>query len=762
MKVYFFVLCVSFSVVALAQNSFQEEMSVDGHRLGEVVVNESGEILLLTYNPPVSLPSPYLVLCPFSANEDTLYSYNLSVAGFSQFFILNKAVFRGSAISVLHHMSGTGSGPSILMLHGDVSTGMFWAKKGDSDNLSIYGTFGVDFLGNLLFVNSREGEAPSYPRKVALYYLDTLGNVLWQRSLEILVPQFSWEFVRPYALEYDEESHTFLLLAGLHKWDELESAEASVVLRLQNNGNPVDVSLFPDVSLEQLFLHNGEIFLLGKIKDDQGSTTNDENALLVSLDEGLDVKWGRVFYGEHFEYASASLIPKEDSIFVLGYSTTGIFPVVLVNLDAEGQILSQQGYPFYNPYVRSMPDGGLLMASQQKIDENGSVLPRVVVAKTDSLGELAACDVYPACLSEVEVAVLQDTFLVALDTVQSSLADVDLIVNNTALFFSPTCQEPPAPSPYFYAPDTLCVGDSLTVSEVNNEGLSLVLWELEGAGVDVAWEDSLVFRHVFSLPGTYILRQTIWYLGCSYSYEQQIVVLPDLEVTIEKDGSVCDSVLSLTLNPNRDITFYSWNTGSQAPVIEIYDSGVYAVTVGDGFCTAYDSSHVFFAHDVILDQDPISLPADTLVCVEHLPFSSVLHSFFTDTIFYNEKPLSDSFFVFEYGGDYVFSVFLEGCEFRDTFVLNVEDCSARIYFPNVFSPNGDGMNDFWMPIGADFYSEELIIFDRWGGEVAHFWGEDVRWDGRGVGSGIYIYLFRYRELLTGEEKWAYGDLLLLK
>ncbi|HEV7230781.1 MAG TPA: PKD domain-containing protein, partial [Bacteroidia bacterium] len=54
------------------------------------------------------------------------------------------------------------------------------------------------------------------------------------------------------------------------------------------------------------------------------------------------------------------------------------------------------------------------------------------------------------------------------------------------------------------------------------------------------------------------------------------------------------------------------------------------------------------------------------------------------------------------------------------------------YAPNAFTPNGDGINDSWMPkgTGIDYKNYSLLMFDRWGNLMfeTHVWGEG--WDGR--------------------------------
>lgn len=62
---------------------------------------------------------------------------------------------------------------------------------------------------------------------------------------------------------------------------------------------------------------------------------------------------------------------------------------------------------------------------------------------------------------------------------------------------------------------------------------------------------------------------------------------------------------------------------------------------------------------------------------------------------------------------------------------------ADLFIPNSFSPNGDGLNDFFKAEGHDIKSFEIWIFNRWGDMVFHSTDIDARWDG-GFQSGDYF------------------------
>jgi gliding motility-associated-like protein len=88
-------------------------------------------------------------------------------------------------------------------------------------------------------------------------------------------------------------------------------------------------------------------------------------------------------------------------------------------------------------------------------------------------------------------------------------------------------------------------------------------------------------------------------------------------------------------------------------------------------------------------------------------------------------------------GTYTCAASVEGCAGDATAITVVtEDCGLVI--PNVFSPNGDGVNDAFTVEDAAGRSWKLEVFDRWGDRVHLVEGAPVRWNGRHDGSGTLV------------------------
>ena len=72
------------------------------------------------------------------------------------------------------------------------------------------------------------------------------------------------------------------------------------------------------------------------------------------------------------------------------------------------------------------------------------------------------------------------------------------------------------------------------------------------------------------------------------------------------------------------------------------------------------------------------------------------------------------------------------------------ESTNTVYVPNVFTPNNDGTNDFFMIKGENITALECKIFNRWGEEINSWEGLDGYWDGtynnERVPDGTYFYI----------------------
>ena len=83
------------------------------------------------------------------------------------------------------------------------------------------------------------------------------------------------------------------------------------------------------------------------------------------------------------------------------------------------------------------------------------------------------------------------------------------------------------------------------------------------------------------------------------------------------------------------------------------------------------------------------------------------------------------------------------CKRQDTILVRVDFTCGDFFVPNVFSPNGDGLNDVINVNGFCIYTFNLQIFSRWGELVFETKDRSISWDGTYKGkpmdTGVFVY-----------------------
>lgn len=120
-----------------------------------------------------------------------------------------------------------------------------------------------------------------------------------------------------------------------------------------------------------------------------------------------------------------------------------------------------------------------------------------------------------------------------------------------------------------------------------------------------------------------------------------------------------------------------------------------------------------------------------------------------------------------YGWYFVNVVDAIGCEISDSVYIDPGNCCTDVFFPNAFSPNGDGRNDeFRLISSAGLVLKQFEIYNRWGQRVWHTYTYHDSWNGMFGGEraapGAYYYVFRYDCTTDGKEYIKKGDIILIR
>lgn len=111
-----------------------------------------------------------------------------------------------------------------------------------------------------------------------------------------------------------------------------------------------------------------------------------------------------------------------------------------------------------------------------------------------------------------------------------------------------------------------------------------------------------------------------------------------------------------------------------------------------------------------------------------------------------------------------------GCIASDEMVIRVDD-KERIYIPNIFTPDGDGVNDSWsLSVSKNVeFVKDLRIYDRWGSMVfsdkEFIPGAGKAWDGNlngaPVNQAVYTYIANVR-MINGDPRVLKGTITIVR
>ena len=205
-----------------------------------------------------------------------------------------------------------------------------------------------------------------------------------------------------------------------------------------------------------------------------------------------------------------------------------------------------------------------------------------------------------------------------------------------------------------------------------------------------------------------------------------------LQVT---DGHGCiageaGGVTTFTILPSNGVVA-SFSASPTTTVSLVVPS--YSTAAGAGSITGYTQLGITFTNT------PVAGDNYTWVFGDGSPDSSSLNT----TISHN----------YTVAGTYTVTLLAQssgGCK-DSAFVIIIADVPTTITIPNIFSPNGDGINDDFIIINTGMTSLNCEIFNRWGQLLSTLTAPNQGWDGKtpnggNAPEGTYMYILQAQGL----------------
>lgn len=225
--------------------------------------------------------------------------------------------------------------------------------------------------------------------------------------------------------------------------------------------------------------------------------------------------------------------------------------------------------------------------------------------------------------------------------------------------------------------------------------------------------------------------------------ETPVSLLPSASF-LGADTTLCPGQSLTVLLPSLPQVDYRWADGSHNLQYTISRSGKYSVVAQIDQCAVRDTIRVNV-------EQSFQLPRDTSLC-GGTPL--VIHPSQMDTRAVWSDGSQDSTLSVTSPGLYWLRVPTGHCNLADS--MRVEFVNCTPFVPNVFTPNGDGINERFVidPDNERRLPWHLTILNRWGRLVYETNPYANDWDGGNLPAGVYYYYLENRQYKSQLKGWV--------
>lgn len=311
----------------------------------------------------------------------------------------------------------------------------------------------------------------------------------------------------------------------------------------------------------------------------------------------------------------------------------------------------------------------------------------------------------------------------------------------------------------FATPDVNC--DREVFFTNNSSNASSYLWNFGDSTTLADTSNTPSGYYKYPKAGVYTVKLIARNGNCMDSIIKTVTILENIKFKLPADTLLCIPS-NVILRP--DVFFkpanYLWSTGATDSVISAGSEGQYWLRITYGKCVKYDTCQIFFDHQ------GVGLGSDSLKCnslTKNLEaimrakgdFASI--EWFTESGKKIQKINDSTIWVNEAGRYGIRGIKKNGCPYSDSISLDGKNKLNIFKFANVFTPNGDNINDFYPDFNPS-YNYHLTIFDRWGIKI--FDSQNIPWNAGQFPDGTYYYFIEADG--CGEAVKSHGSVMIIR
>lgn len=236
----------------------------------------------------------------------------------------------------------------------------------------------------------------------------------------------------------------------------------------------------------------------------------------------------------------------------------------------------------------------------------------------------------------------------------------------------------------------------------------------------------------------------------SDTVEVSFISLPS-DSLLPNDTINCFDIELVLTRPDEDSTTYIWSDSSSKKTYSVDTTEMVWLAAFNECGFSIDTINIIFNGAIISE-----LGIDTTICTDD---SIVLNAFSPgatyvwntgDTIDTITTELESMLYIVTITQGLCTSIESKRVDLSEVFC---PDLDCRFNTLNVFSPNGDGVNDLWrVHIDCDIIEYDLRIYNRWGQLVHQSSNSNFGWDGSINGipasEGVYFFDINYKDNLA--------------
>lgn len=357
----------------------------------------------------------------------------------------------------------------------------------------------------------------------------------------------------------------------------------------------------------------------------------------------------------------------------------------------------------------------------------------------DNLNDPKSCLTIPVCDFEwtdfdFNFQILKAPFTqIEIDTIVKSSCRLKVESTPVLLDWREVCPEIiQVPDAFFFmSADSLCSGELFYAIVQHDQNTFKYSWTINGIPVNPVSVSNDTFYFIFNLTGNLLLSLTTSRLGCEANFERSIHLVPGAEIDGPDDRFRCiGQQIEINLE-GKEGFILQWDNGSNP--LNVDTAGIYTYT-STNIATGCSISKSVEVRDLI--PPGTDIVSSYSFCQEDLK-RNILPKVtgITEKLQWIYPNQQGNLLLFPERSDtYLLRVENKACIDTISVVVDILPCigPCQIFIPDAFSPNDDGINDFFeIFIGCrkSVLTFRMEIFDRWGNMVFQSDAFNRQWDG---------------------------------